>query len=1037
MSDKFIKFLQGNNSDLTTAPIDNGVVYFAKNPDNDDNYYTIKLDADNKRRKLYADKAKDSTNTTNLVGSEKNYTAESITSEFDSVTAELNTKYDSGNLGYSANGKNYAIQESDEGKLYVSVPWANTDTLIKVNSRTDNVAYPILLIGNSSPTSGNAYEGYYDSGIKINPSTNAITGVTTISGTSDYTTRLGNSSAYHTKTTIDSIQQLAQDAAAAASRAQTTADSKVSSVSLDSGTNNGTLKLTVNDTSTDNIAVKGLAAAAYKGVVTTIDTSAKLPTSGATKTYVDNQITAVKNSIPALSGGASANIDTKVVGGVTVDGHAISVATKTLTAGNNVQIEATNASTITISATDTTYTLDSFGIDVGANDINQLTGIESNIQNQLDSINTTAGNGVAAAGEAQARANAAYTLAEGKTTLAAVQALGYELQSNLKAAAYKAVTTSLGSTGSDDNLPTEKAVRTALTAVSNSIPSIPSITISTSAQNTANSATILGGLSATGHTISGTKKTITKSGPITITTSSSNNNIAIGLSYGDGLALSSNKLVNSGVRSVATGSTDGTLSVNTNGTTADVKVKGWDDLKAQANIALKTLTLKVNGSTKTTYNPRTADATFDVTLADLGLTKALRFRGKGDTFPTSPSAGDVWFKGYKEYVYVDAYNGATAGWIELGDEGSHATKTELTAGLNSKVNKSGDTMTGSLTFDVGGTHQNLGVKWTAINEKNPYIGYATDQNDGTFVLMSITGTNYNSGLAIGGSSNNLLWKGLVVSNNTHTHTVTHTPAGTIGDTSITPAGSVSSTFIGSKTTHTHVFTGTEATISTKYTPAGSVTSGLSASGTAVATPSSTTTVASSTHTHKYKPAGTVTQPTFTGTEVSTGEVADKTNDVDVADIYSITGVGTAASLTKGVANKCLTLTFTANTVATRSSSYKVALATHDHKVTAAGTVSQPTFTGTEASTTSISGTVNVSHKDHTHSVNVSGTVTSSFTGTEATISTKYTPAGTLNSVDITPSGSVNSSFTGTAATHKHGFTGTKATLTSSQVSSQS
>ena len=41
------------------------------------------------------------------------------------------------------------------------------------------------------------------------------------------------------------------------------ADSSVQSVALASGTNNGTLKLTVNGTATDNIAVKGLGSAAY------------------------------------------------------------------------------------------------------------------------------------------------------------------------------------------------------------------------------------------------------------------------------------------------------------------------------------------------------------------------------------------------------------------------------------------------------------------------------------------------------------------------------------------------------------------------------------------------------------------------------------------------------------------------------------------------------------------------------------------------------------------------------------------------------
>ena len=42
----------------------------------------------------------------------------------------------------------------------------------------------------------------------------------------------------------------------------------------------------------------------------------------------------------------------------------------------------------------------------------------------------------------------------------------------------------------------------------------------------------------------------------------------------DGLAVSGNSIVNSGVRSVTTGSSNGTISVNTNGTAANVAVKG-------------------------------------------------------------------------------------------------------------------------------------------------------------------------------------------------------------------------------------------------------------------------------------------------------------------------------------------------------------------------------------------------------------------------------------------------------------------------------
>ena len=50
------------------------------------------------------------------------------------------------------------------------------------------------------------------------------------------------------------------------------------------------------------------------------------------------------------------------------------------------------------------------------------------------------------------------------------------------------------------------------------------------------------------------------------------------------------------------------------------------------------------------------------------------------------------------------------------------------------------------------------IKWTTTNSKTPYIGYCTNSSDGTFV-MSITGTTYSTGLAIGGSSGNLLYNG--------------------------------------------------------------------------------------------------------------------------------------------------------------------------------------------------------------------------------------------------------------------------------------
>lgn len=82
------------------------------------------------------------------------------------------------------------------------------------------------------------------------------------------------------------------------------------SVTLASGTNNGTLKLTVGETATDNIAVKGLQALAFKASLAkgdvglgnvenkTLDTavtasSGNYITSGAVKTYVDSAIKGV------------------------------------------------------------------------------------------------------------------------------------------------------------------------------------------------------------------------------------------------------------------------------------------------------------------------------------------------------------------------------------------------------------------------------------------------------------------------------------------------------------------------------------------------------------------------------------------------------------------------------------------------------------------------------------------------------------------------------------------------------------------------
>lgn len=49
----------------------------------------------------------------------------------------------------------------------------------------------------------------------------------------------------------------------------------------------------------------------------------------------------------------------------------------------------------------------------------------------------------------------------------------------------------------------------------------------------------------------------------------------------DGITLTNGNFTNSGVRSVATGATEGTVAVNTNGTTADVTVNGFANKQAK------------------------------------------------------------------------------------------------------------------------------------------------------------------------------------------------------------------------------------------------------------------------------------------------------------------------------------------------------------------------------------------------------------------------------------------------------------------------
>lgn len=114
----------------------------------------------------------------------------------------------------------------------------------------------------------------------------------------------------------------------------------------------------------------------------------------------------------------------------------------------------------------------------------------------------------------------------------------------------------------------------------------------------------------------------------------------------------------------------------------------------------------------------------------------------------------------------------------------------------------------------------------------------------------------------------------------------------------------------------------------------------------------------------YTPAGTVSQPTFTGTQgnvsvigTSAGSVSNV--ELNTTTVNSITAVGTLPTFT--VSGE--TLTFTSGTLPTKGADTTVATSvqtqpaftgastTSTGTFTPAGTVSQPTFSGTEATVT--------------------------------------------------------------------------------------
>lgn len=292
---------------------------------------------------------------------------------------------------------------------------------------------------------------------------------------------------------------------------------------------------------------------------------------------------------------------------------------------------------------------------------------------------------------------------------------------------------------------------------------------------------------------------------------------------------------------------------------------------------------------------------------------------------------------------------------------------------------------------------------------------------GTISTPTFTGTNKNT------SAHTSTYTATVAPNE-HTHSFT--PAGTIsaptftGSTGETGANT-GTAFSAAPGGHKHSVTAA-GTISQPTFEGSSVTSGNN-SGTIVTGINAeinakclTISFTTGTHTHSVVASGTVSQPTFTGTAVTSG-ANNGTNG-------SVAPNGHKHSFTPSGTNSAPTFTGSAGTSGKNSGTgVSVSKSTHIHPFTPVGTISQPTFTGSEELVTGgPSATVTAAPNEHTHSVTASGSISQpTFTGTEGTTDTND---GTNGSV--APSGHKHS-VTAAGTISQPTFTGTAATLTTS------
>lgn len=263
--------------------------------------------------------------------------------------------------------------------------------------------------------------------------------------------------------------------------------------------------------------------------------------------------------------------------------------------------------------------------------------------------------------------------------------------------------------------------------------------------DTADSATSAGTADKVANGLTIANATFDGSKPLTIGTSgehieimggsaASPNRVSIGLKYGNLMPSSYNKVTIDGYGFVVDGENVDYLTshqdikkLNTNNTTAQ------DANASEAIVGSGTINLHKVAKTGS-YN----DLLYKPTIPAAANNGTLTIQKNGTTVQT----------------FTANQSSSVTADITVPTKASDVNALSLDGGT---INKSK-----TIKMDASANSDGANLKWGTVNSKNPYIGYASDQVDGTFVVGSLLGTNYASGLAIGGGSGNLLWKGTKV-----------------------------------------------------------------------------------------------------------------------------------------------------------------------------------------------------------------------------------------------------------------------------------